>query len=76
MHAVLEPDAELAVDRDGWLVAEAHAGLDARGITAHEVRPLVPIQSDAVARAVGQARHFVVRAESRGRNDLACRGIY
>src|SRR5262245_65164398 len=64
VQAILEPDAELAVDRDHRLVAEAHAGLQRRLVAAHEVRPLVAVEADAVAGAMRQAGHLVAGAET------------
>src|SRR5215467_8284736 len=65
VQTILEPDAELAVAHDRRLVAEAHAGLDLRRVALDEVGPLVAIETDAVARAVGKPGDFVARAESR-----------
>src|SRR6476659_3351843 len=62
VDAVLEPDAELAGDRDHRLVAEAHPGRERRRVALGEVRPLVPVEADAVAGAVGEARQLVVRS--------------
>src|SRR5262245_61157343 len=64
VEAVLEADAELAVDGDHRLVAEAHARLQRRLVAAHEVRPLVAIETDTVAGPVGKTRHLVVGTEA------------
>src|SRR6185312_14449484 len=73
VQTILEPDAELAIDGDRRLVAEAHAGLDPGRVALHEVRPLVAIESDPVAGAVRQAGHLVTRAEA-GAGDHLPRG--
>ena len=48
IQAIFEADAELAVDRDHRLVAEAHAGRERRFVAAHEVGPLVAVEANAV----------------------------
>ena len=52
VETVLQPNAKLAVDHDGWLVAETHAYLNWRLVSAHEVRPFVTIEADAVTGAM------------------------
>src|SRR5262245_28326221 len=73
--AVLQADAELAVDRDHRFVAEAHARLQRRLVAAHEVGPLVAVEADAVAGPVGKARHLVVGTEAGVGDHLASRSI-
>src|SRR5436190_16066595 len=75
VEAVLEADAELAVDRDHRLVAEAHARLELRRVALHEVRPLVPVHADAVAGAVGKAGDLVAGTEAGVGDHLAGRRI-
>ena len=75
VDAVLEADAELAVDGDHRLVAEAHARRQRRLVAAHEVGPLVAVEADAVAGAVGQSRHLVVGTEAGVGDHLARRGV-
>jgi hypothetical protein len=75
VQAVLEPNAELAVDRDRRLVAEAHARLDLRGVALHEVGPLVPVETDAVPRPMGKSRHLVPGTEARVADHLSRRGV-
>src|ERR1700693_616008 len=76
VHAVLEADAELTVDGDGGLVAEAHTRDDARFIATHQVGPLVAIQPDPVTRAVRQTRNLVAWPETRVGDHLARGGIH
>src|SRR5215207_6638657 len=64
VETVFQADAELAIDGDHRLVAEAHSRRDRRGVAADEVGPLVAVEPDAMAGAVRQSRHPVVRAEA------------
>src|SRR5690242_15049382 len=41
VKTILQPDAEFPVNRDRWLVAEAHARRQRRSISAYQVSPLV-----------------------------------
>src|SRR5688572_3930767 len=75
IQAVFEADAELAVDGDHRLVAEAHAGRKRRLVAAHEVGPLVAVEPDAVTGAMRQAGHLVIRAEAGVGDHLASRGV-
>src|SRR5581483_5991444 len=76
VEAVFQTDTEFAVDGDHRLVAEAHSGLDAGLVAAHEVGPFVSVESDAVAGAVRQARHLVIRAEAGVGDHLARGGVH
>src|SRR3954467_7899004 len=51
---VLQPNPELSVLVDSGLIAERHSGLEHDLAAAHEVRPLVSFQSDAVTESVGE----------------------
>src|SRR5258708_32096989 len=64
VHTIFQSHAELAVNRDRRFIAETHARLDPRLISAHQIRPFMPIQTDAMSSAVGQAGKFVARTES------------
>src|SRR5262245_25721707 len=75
VQTVLEADAELAVDRDHRLVAEAHAGRERGRVALHEVRPLMDVEADAVAGAVRQPRHLVAGTEARVGDHLPRGGI-
>jgi hypothetical protein len=50
--------------------------LQLRFVSAHEIRPFVPVQTDAVTGAVRQAGHFVIGAEARVGDDLARGGVH
>src|SRR5262245_44320640 len=75
VQAILQSDAELAVNRDHRFVAETHARPQRRLVAANEVRPFVAIETDPVSRAMGKPRDFVVRPEPGVRDDLACRRV-
>src|SRR5437660_687112 len=75
VEAVFETNAELAVDDDRRLVAEAHPGLNWSLVAAHKVGPFVTVETNAVARAMRQAGHFVVRTKAGIRDHFARRGI-
>src|SRR5688572_21259622 len=75
IETVFEADAELAVDGDHRLVAEAHAGRKRRLVAAHEVGPLVAVEPDAMSSAVGKPWHFVIRSEAGVGDHLAGRGV-
>src|SRR3982751_312817 len=51
---VLQSNPELAVLVDPGLVAESHSRLEHDLAAAHQVRPLVSFQSDAVTEPVGE----------------------
>src|ERR1700733_14222911 len=57
--AVLQANAKFTGNIDSRLVGEAHAGLQRRRITVHQVGGLVAVQPDAVPRAVRKSRQFV-----------------
>src|SRR5678815_6084052 len=76
VQAVLEPDPEFAVDGNGGFVAEAHAGSQPGAVATDEVGPLMPVQPDAVAGAVRQARHLVARPEPRIGDDFPGRVVH
>jgi membrane-bound lytic murein transglycosylase F len=76
VEAVLQPNTELAVDRDRRLVAEAHARLNLRRVAFDEIRPLVPVEPDAVPGSMRQARHLVAGSESGVGDHLPRRGIH
>src|SRR5580692_7453160 len=64
VQAILEADAELAVNRDGGFVAEAHAGLNFGFVSLHEIGPLMTVEPDAVAGAMRQAGRFITGSKS------------
>src|SRR5262245_19453724 len=76
VETVFQADAELAINRDHRLVAETHSRLKPDLVAAHEICPLVPVQSDAVASAMRQPRNFVIGAEARVGNHFARGGVY
>ena len=53
-HVVFEADAEFVGEVDAGLVGEEHAGGELLGVAADEVGPLVHVEADAVADAVGE----------------------
>jgi len=53
-HVVFQADAELAAEVDAGLVGEEHVGDELLGVAADEVGPLVHVEADAVAEAVGE----------------------
>ncbi len=73
-HAVLGPDAELAVDVDARLVGEGHPGLELEGVALDQIGVLVAFQPDAVAEPVGEV--LVAGAEARVFDDLAGGGVH
>src|SRR3954453_12830635 len=60
--AILQPDAELTGNIESGLVGETHAGGQRSSVTAYEEGVLVPIHSDAMARAMRQTRQRVIPA--------------
>src|ERR1700693_1354020 len=76
VHAIFEAHTELAIDRDGGFVAEAHAGSNPRLVASNQVSPLVAVQPDAVAGAVRQAWDFVAWSEAGVGNHFACGGVH
>src|SRR5579883_1938234 len=74
-HVVLEPHPELAIDADGRLVRERHAGPQQGAVALHEIRPFVHVEADAVAGAVRQAGRRVARSEARAIDDAARRRV-
>ena len=57
--AVLEPHPELAGNVESRLIGEAHARLERGCIAVDEIRGFVSIESDSVARAVGEPRKLI-----------------
>src|SRR5450631_3776293 len=70
-HVVLEAHTEFAVDANGWLVREGHAGPQHGLVALHEIRPFVDIEADAVAGAVRQPGCRIARPETGAVNDPA-----
>src|SRR5437879_12569275 len=64
VEAVFQANAKLAVDDDGGLTAEAHAGFDPGLVALHEVGPFVAVQPDAVAGAMRQAGRLIARSDA------------
>src|SRR5262249_18653936 len=75
VKTILETDAELAVDGDGRLVAETHPRFEARRVAFQEVRPLVAIEPDAVARTMREAWHSIARTEACVSDDTTGGGV-
>ena len=75
VHAVFQADAELAVNGDGRLIAEAHSGLELGLVAFHQVGPLMPVETDAVAGAMRQAGDLVAGPETRIGDDFARGGV-
>src|SRR5229473_607905 len=71
VKTILQTNAELAIDHDRWFVAKAHARLNRCLVATHKVRPFVPVEPDAVTRAMRQPRSFVVGTKACVGNDLA-----
>src|SRR4030088_2848205 len=63
-HVVLEAHAEFAVDADGRLVREGHAGLQHGLVALPEIGAFMHIEADAVAGAVRQAGGRIARPET------------
>src|SRR5438445_300470 len=61
---IFQTNSELAINHDRWFVAKTHTGLNGRLVAAHEVSPLVPVETDAVARAMRQTRRFVIGSKA------------
>src|SRR4029077_5091890 len=59
VETVFQTNAELAIDYDRWFVAKAHTRLDEGLVAAHEVRPFMAVEPDAVAGAMRKPRGFV-----------------
>src|SRR5262245_25149065 len=60
VETIFQSNAELAINRDHRFVAETHTRLKPGLVAAHEVGPLVPVQTYAVARAMRQPRNFII----------------
>ena len=71
VQTVFQTNSELAVDDNCGLVAKAHAGLDRRFVPAHEVRPLMAVETYAMAGAVRQTGSLVIRTKARIGDHLA-----
>src|SRR2546425_4379935 len=71
-HVVFAADAVVAGNVDAWLVGKGHARLEDGLAAADEIRMLVAVEANAVAKAVGE--RFVVGAEACASDDGA-RGI-
>src|SRR5438132_11893534 len=71
IQAIFQTHAEFAIDGDGGLVAETHAGFQLRLVAAYQVGPFMAVQPDAVAGPVGQPRNLVARTESEIGDDPA-----
>src|SRR5262245_65924164 len=65
VETIFQADAELAINRDHRLVAETHSRLKPDLVAAHEVCPLVPVQSYAVVSAMRQRRSSLIGAAAR-----------
>src|SRR5579863_6456477 len=74
VHIVFKADPELTTDVDSRLVAESHVRLQKGGIAPHQIRPLVPIHSHAMAHTM--SKELVVRPIARAGNDFSCRCIH
>src|SRR2546426_4181896 len=71
IKTIFEPNPKLAIDHDRWFVAEAHARLNWRLVSAHNVTPLVSIESDTMARAMRQSGSLVIRTKAGVGNHFA-----
>src|SRR4029077_3142972 len=60
--AVLETDAELTGDIEAGFIGKAHTRLQRGRVTAHQIRRLVPVESDAVPRPMRQPGQGIVLA--------------
>src|SRR5260370_15765481 len=69
VHVVFETHAEFAPNINSRLVAEGHVGLEFGRVAAYQIRPLVTIHADAMAKPVCET--FVVRTEASVGNDFA-----
>src|SRR5260370_21080276 len=69
VHGVFESPAEFAPNINSGLVAEGHVGLEFGRVAAYQIRPLVTIHADAMAKPV--CEKFVVRTEASVGNDFA-----
>src|SRR5215212_10354917 len=63
VQAVFQTNSKLTVDHDRRFITETHARLNRRLVAAHEVCPLVPVETNAVSSAMWQAGDFVIRAK-------------
>ena len=66
VHVVLQTHPELAVDADRRLIGEGHAGPQHGAVALHEIGPLVHVEADAVAGAMGEAGRGIAGAEAGG----------
>src|SRR5919112_4655010 len=76
VEAVLQPDAEFPVDRDGRLVAEAHSRREPGSVALDEIGPLVAVHPDPVSGPVRQSGHPVAWPEARGGDHGARGGVH
>src|SRR5262245_34190642 len=75
VQAVLQSNAELAVNRDHRFVAETHTRQQRRLLPASEVRSFRAIEADSGSCAMGKPRDFVIRPETGVRDHLARRRV-
>src|SRR5260370_6074816 len=76
VQTIFQTNSELAVNDDRWFVAKTHARLNRRLVATHKVRPFVPLEPDAVTRAIRQPRRLVVATKACVGNDLACGRVH
>src|SRR5690349_7144746 len=71
VEMILEADAEFAGDADHRLVREAHADIQRRVVVQDEIGTFMPVETDAVTRAMRQAGQLVALAHAVGDQALA-----
>ncbi len=74
MHVVLKPHSKLAPDVNSRLIAERHIRSQLRGISTHQVGPLVTIHPDPMAQPMSEV--FVVRTISSVSDYFAGGGVH
>ena len=76
VEMIFQANAELSIDADHRFVGEAHAGFEARPVVLHQVGPLVHVEPDAVAGAVGQTRPAIAGTETGSLDDGTGGGVH
>ena len=67
MEVIFQAHTEFSVDADHRLVGEAHTGFQRHLVAFDQIGPLVHVEPDAVARAMGQVSR-AERNQTKGRS--------
>src|SRR5205823_3385064 len=75
VQTIFQANSKLTIDCNRRFIAEAHAWLNRRLVPAHEVCPLVTVETDAVTGAMRQAGNIVVGTKARIGDHFARGGV-